>query len=102
MFGVNISRDAAGLLGLRDDMQRQCRLAARLRPVDFNDAATRHAADADGGVETEAGGGDGRDVHDLLFAESHDRAFAELLLDTGYCQVNRAIALIAFICHIYR
>src|SRR5205085_6521148 len=88
MFGVNISRDAAGLLGLRDDMQRQCRLAARLRPVDFNDAATRHAADADGGIQAEARGGDGRHVYHLLFAESHDRAFAELLLDIGYCEVN--------------
>src|SRR5262249_8641885 len=46
------------------------------------------------------GGRDGRDVDDLSFAEPHNRSLAELLLNIGYCQVNRAIALIAFICHI--
>ena len=83
MFGVDERRHAAELLRLGDDLQRQRRLARRLRPEDLDDAAARHAADAEGVVEADgrrsrstAIGGDG-----VLLAQAHDRALAELLLD---------------------
>ena len=41
VFGVDERGHAAGLLRLRDDLQRQRRLARRFRPEDLDDAAAR-------------------------------------------------------------
>src|SRR5262249_26073666 len=56
-------------------------LAARLGAEDFDDAAARQAAPAEGNVEAERPGGNALHVERRAFAQLHDRAFAELFLD---------------------
>jgi len=56
MFGVDERGDAALLLGLRDHVQRQRRLARRLRPVDLKDTPARDTADAERDVERRRAG----------------------------------------------
>jgi hypothetical protein len=82
VLGVDEGAGAAELLHLGDDLQRERRLARRLRPVDLDHPAARQAADAEGDVEAERSGRDDLDVvDDLALAEPHDRALAVLLLD---------------------
>ena len=65
VLGVDEGADAAALLGLGDDVQRQRRLARGFRPVDLDDAAARQAADAERDVEAERAGRDRLDVDRL-------------------------------------
>ena len=51
VFGIDERRHPAQLLRFRDDLQRQRRLARRLGPEDLDDAAARHAADAEREVD---------------------------------------------------
>jgi hypothetical protein len=54
----------------------------------------RHAADAERDVEPERAGGQRLDVvHGAAFAELHDGALAELLLDLADGQVDRPLAI---------
>ena len=66
VLGVDEAADAAALLRLGDDVQRQRRLAGGLRPVDLDDAAARQAADAERDVEPERAGRDRLDLDRLL------------------------------------
>jgi hypothetical protein len=97
VFRVDERRHAALLLGLGDDLQRQRRLAGRFRPEDFDDAAARHAADAERVVDADGAGrnrfnrGD-----DIVLAEAHDRAFAELLFDLADRCVERFHPFLSF------
>ena len=82
VLGVDEGGGAAQLLHLGDHRQGQRRLAGRFRAVDLDDAAARQPADAERDVEPERAGGNHLDVlRHLGFAEPHDRALAELLLD---------------------
>src|SRR6185312_13006454 len=82
VLGVDEGADAAELLRLGHRVQRERGLAGRFRPVDFHDAAARQAANAEGDIEPERAGRDRLDVHGLVvFAETHNRALAELALD---------------------
>ena len=90
MLGVDEGADAALLLRLGDDVQRQRGLAGGFRPVDLDDAAARQAADAERDVEAERAGRDRLDVHRLVvLAEPHDRALAEGALDLGERGIQR-------------
>ena len=51
VFGVDEGGRAPGLLGLGDDLERERGLAGRFRAEHFHDAATRKAANAEGGVK---------------------------------------------------
>ena len=83
VFGVDERGDAAGLLGLGDDVQGERGLAARFGAEDFDDAAAGkpwppRAMSSDRlPVEMPSIGSM------LVAAERHDRAFAELLFDGG-------------------
>ena len=92
MLGVDDRRQPAHLLGLGDDVQRQRRLARRLRTVDLDDPAARDAADPERQIERDASGRDGIDLHrvDLTRLHLHDRALAELALDLSDGHVHRA------------
>ena len=82
VLGIDEGAGAAELLHLGDDLQGERGLAARFRAVDLDHPAARQAADAERDVEAERAGGDDLDVVDhLAFAQPHDRALAELLLD---------------------
>ena len=63
VLGVDEGRDAAGPLGLGDDVQGERRLAARFRAKDLDDAAAGNALPAQGDVERQAAG---RDPVDLV------------------------------------
>src|SRR5262245_34851220 len=81
---VDEAANAAPLLRLGDDMERERGLARGLRPINLDDAAARQAADAERDVETERARRDGLDTERLLvMAETHDGALAEAALDLG-------------------
>ena len=81
VLGVDERRDATRCLALRDGVERERGLAARLRAVDLDDAALRIAAAAERLVERGAASGDARDALRFAVAEAHHRALAELLFD---------------------
>ena len=90
MLGVDEGADAALLLSLGDGVQRERGLAGGFRPVDFDDASARQAADAERDIEAERAGGDDIDIHrPVVLAELHDRALAEISLDLGQRRVER-------------
>ena len=105
VFGIDERRHAAGLLRLRDDLERQRRLARRFRAEHFDDAAAGNAADAERVVEADRAGRDrGHLRDDLVAAEAHDRALAELLFDLADGQFDglRALAVVTVVvrcCH---
>ena len=73
---------AAHLLRFGDDVQRQRRLAARFRAVDFNHAPARQAAHAQRGIDRKRPRGDHADRHQhIAAAQTHDRALAVILFN---------------------
>jgi hypothetical protein len=82
VLGVDVRRGAAGLLGLRDGLQREGGLARGLGTVDLDDAAAGEAPDAEREVERKHAGGDRVDL-DLAGAvsELHHGFLAVRLLD---------------------
>ena len=60
MLGVDERAHAAAALRLRDRVERERRLAARLRTVHLDDATARIAADARREIERERARGDRR------------------------------------------
>ena len=62
-------------------VQGKRRLTGGFRTVDLDDPALGQAADAEGDVQAQGAGGDGRDRLALMVAHAHDRAFAELAFD---------------------
>ncbi len=94
MLGVHVRGDAARLLGVGRDVQRQRGLARGLRPEDLGDAAARDAPDADGGVEVDGPRRDGVHLHPrALGAHPHDGPLAAGLLDLRDGEVERLAAV---------
>ena len=90
VFGVDEGADAAFLLGFGDDVQRQRGLARRFRSVNLDHATARQTADTERDIEPQRAGRDGLDLQRLLvFAEAHDRAFAEAPLDLRQRSIQR-------------
>ncbi|MBS1183184.1 MAG: hypothetical protein H6Q99_3064 [Proteobacteria bacterium] len=89
VLGIDESADAAALLRLGHGVQRQRRLARRLRTVDLDDTPLRQAADAERNVETERAGRYRLDFHHLPLAEAHDGPLAESPLDLRQRGVER-------------
>ena len=98
VLGVDVRRDAAGALDRRDRVERERRLAARLRAVDFDDAAARVAANAEREIEAQRPRRHRRDalVELLAVLEAHDRALAVLFLDAcdGELESLRSVLVI--------
>jgi hypothetical protein len=73
-----------------DHLQRERRLARRLRPEDLDDPPARDAADAERVVDADGAGRYRVDRLDRPFlAETHDGPFAELFLDLTHGQLDR-------------
>ena len=90
MFGVDEGANAALLLRLGDDMQRQGRFARGFRPVNLDHPPARQAADAERDIESQRPRRDRLDLHRfLVLAEPHDRAFAEGAFDLRQSGVQR-------------
>ena len=81
VLDVDEGREAAALLRLGDDGEREGRFAGGFRAEDFHDAPARKAADAERAVDEDVARGDDLDVHLRAIAEAHDRAVAEVLGD---------------------
>ncbi|MNS92258.1 hypothetical protein D3C72_1263870 [compost metagenome] len=81
VFGVDEGAGGAVFLGFGDDRQGQRGLTRRFRAVDLDDTAFWQAADAQGDVQAQRAGGDGRDSLALVVAHAHDGALAELAFD---------------------
>ena len=97
VLGVDERAHAAELLGLGDHVVDERRLARGLRAEDLDDAAARHAADAEREVERERAGRDRRDPHlRALVAHAHDRALAELALDLRQRPLQGGVAGLGF------
>ena len=80
---------AAELLRLGDHLQRERRLAGRLRPEDLDHPAARNAADAERVVDADRAGRNDVDRLDRAFlAQPHDRALAELFFDLADGQID--------------
>ena len=94
VLGVDEAANAAALLRLGDDMQRERGLAGGFRPVDLDDAAARQSANAERDVEPERAGGDGLDLDRLLvLAEPHDGALAAIPLDLRDRSLERLLSV---------
>jgi hypothetical protein len=81
VLGVHERAYAAGLLRFRNHVQRQSRLARAFRAINFNDAPLRETANAKRNIKRKRASGDRLDLDNGLFAQAHDRAFAEGLID---------------------
>ena len=81
VLGIDKRSRAAQLLCLCNAVQRNRGLTGGFRSVDLNDSAARQTADAEREIQTDRAGRDVFDIHAGVFAQTHNRAFAELLFD---------------------
>ena len=81
MLGVDERGHAPVPLGLRDRVQRDRRLAARLRAEHLDDPAARQPLAPQCQVKGEGAGGDPLDLHVGTLAQPHDRTGTERFLD---------------------
>ncbi len=81
VLGVDEGTGGALFLGLGDHREGQGGLAGGFRTVDLDDPPLGQAADAEGDVQAQGAGRDGRDRLALMVAHAHDRALAELAFD---------------------
>src|SRR5205809_1169790 len=94
VLGVDEGADAAALLALGDQLEREGGLARGLGPVDLDHAPARDPAYTKGNVEAERDRRQAGDVlRQRLLAELHDGALAELLLDLAEGEVDRPLAV---------
>jgi hypothetical protein len=89
VLGVDERRDAAGLLGVGDDGERERGLTRGLRAEDLDDPAPRDAATAQREVERE---GTGRDAGIARYASSSRRMIEPLPKDFSICPRARSRA----------
>jgi len=90
VLGIDESCDASQLLGLRHDVQGQGGLAGRFGAEDLDDTPPGHPTHTKCHVQ---GNGACRDCghirQRLIISQTHDGAFAELLFDLAYREINR-------------
>ena len=89
MLRIDKGANAAFFLFLGHSMQRQCRLTRTFRAVDFNDPAFGQAADPKRDIQPKRAGRGRLDLGDrVVFAQFHNRAFAELTFDLGQSRIQ--------------
>jgi hypothetical protein len=96
VLGVDERGDASLLLDIGDGVERERGFAARLGPVDLDDATARVAPDAEREVEPDRPGGDDGNLLVERFAifEAHDGALAELFFDACDGQLEGFAAIL--------
>ena len=97
MFDIHKAADAAFPLRFGNDMETDGGLARAFRTIDLDDASLGNAADAQSNVQAQAARGDRFHVELGRFAQLHDNAVAESLVEGGKRRVERFLA--AVICH---
>ena len=96
VLGVDETGQTAGLLRLRDDLERERGLAGGLGPEDLDDPSARDSADTERRVDRQRTGRNDRDGHVGTVAQAHDRAFPELSLDLRQRRLDGAPFLVRF------
>ena len=99
MLRVDERGSAARLLHFRYDVQRDGGLAGGFRTVYLDYPALGDAAYAERDIEGKTARGHRLDFLNLVVAQTHDRAFAELLLDLGKRQFQGISLRFLFFCH---
>src|SRR5450432_323215 len=92
MLGVDEGCDAAGFLGVADDVQGERGFAAGFWAKDFDHSSARNAVTAEREIEAKAAGRDAVDDGGFVAVESHDGAFAELFFNLLDGAIKRRIA----------
>ena len=77
VFGINKRTRPALFLRLRDNAQRQRRLARAFRPVYFHNSAFRQTADSERNVQPDGAGGNRLNINLGILPQPHNGAFAE-------------------------
>ncbi len=96
MLGVDDRHRAPALLSVREDVQRQGRLARRLLAIDLDDPAPGHPAHSQRQIQAEASRRDDPRLNRLRrLAHPHNRALAIGLLDRGQGVVEGLLPIIA-------
>src|SRR2546427_3177585 len=91
---VDEGADAAALLALGDELERERGLTRRLRAVDLDHPPARDPAEAERHIAAARARRQAGDVlRRRLLAELHDGALAELLLDLADGEVDRPLAI---------
>ena len=94
MLGIDKRHNATHGLRLGQDLERQRGLTGGLGAVNLDDATTRHATDAQSGIERQGAGGNGLDLEfGATVAIPHNGALTELLLDLGLGGGDHLVAL---------
>ena len=95
MLGIDERGDTTSALCIRDDVETQRRLTARLGAVDLGDSTTRNSANSDRRIEVDRAGGNRINADARrLGAHLHDRSLAAALLDLRDGQVQRFLAIV--------
>ena len=92
MLDIDERGEAAALLRLGDDGERQRGFAGRFRAVNFDHAAARKSADAERAIDQDVAGRDDVDIDDLLVAEPHDGAIAVIFRDLLQGEIEILVA----------
>src|SRR5512146_323697 len=91
---VDVRRDTAIALRVRDHMQAERGLTARFRAVDLGDATARNSTHANRRIEVDCPSGNRFDSDFLVRSQPHDRALATALLDLRDGQIQRLLLVI--------
>ena len=116
MLDIDKGGEAAHLLCLGNDGERQRGFTGGFGPEYFDDAAARESAGAEGPINDEVAGRDDFDIHAGVGAQPHDGGFAEIFLNLGNSQIEvlrsrfgDAVVVLVFVfvvalgrCHIVR
>ena len=108
MLGIDEGSNTASLLSLCDGMDGQCCLTRRFRTIDLDDTSPWITAYAQCIVESDTTRRNYLDILDVLIAEFHDRALAEVFLNLRhgclegfqFSLVGGQFALFYLFCHI--
>ncbi len=99
MLGIHECGRAARALHFGNHLQGERRLAGRFWSEHLNHTTAWQPADAECDVQSERTGGHSFDIpNGRCIAETHDRAFAELLLDLYECGSQCLLAILFHAC----
>ena len=88
VFGVDEGGQPAVLLGTRDDVQGQGRLARGLGAVDLADPSAWHALATKSQIERESAGRNALDRQEHVLAKAHDGTLAVTAFDLLQCAIE--------------
>ena len=88
MLRIHECHLTAPLLGLCQNVQSQGGFTGGFRSVNLNNPSLGNAANAQGCIQCQRAGGDGIHVHFRAVTQTHNRAFAKVLLNLRQCSLE--------------